>query len=89
MCPAGAQHGHEALTATTRLRQPLSTRKAQEGLELHARIDTGEGEAPRLSSRQLVLGVLLGAQHLQRDVVHLGEGLVRVGLPPCAAKPRH
>ena len=61
MCPAGAQHGHEALTAPTRLQQPLSTRKAQEGLELHARISVEEGEAPRLRSRQLVVAVLLGA----------------------------
>ena len=78
LCTAGAQHGHEALTAPTRFRQPLSTRKAQEGLELLARIGAEEGEAPRLRSRQLVLGVLLGAQHLLREVVHLGEGLVRV-----------
>ena len=60
------------------LRQPVSTSNAQEGLELHARIGAEEGEAPRLRSRQLVLGVLLGAQHFQREVVHLVEGLVRV-----------
>ena len=28
-----------------------------------------------------MLGVLLGAQHLQREVVYLGEGVVREGLP--------
>ena len=78
LCPAGAQHGQEALTAPTHSRQPLSTRKSQEGLELHARIGAEEFEAPRLRSRQLVLGVLLGAQQLQREVVHVGEGLVRV-----------
>ena len=34
--------------------------------EIHARISAEEGEAARLRSRQLVLRVLLGAQHLQR-----------------------
>ena len=77
-CPAGSQHGHEALQASTRIGQPVSTRKALDGLELPARSGAEEGEAPRLRSRQLVLEVPIGAQHLEREIVHLFEGFVRV-----------
>ena len=55
LCPAEAQHGHEALKAPRRLRQPVSTRTAQEGLELHARIGAEEhsrgDSCPASSSR--------------------------------------
>ena len=57
LCPAGAEHGPEALKAPTRLRQPVSTREDQEGLELHAHIGAEESDAPRLRSRQLCCSV--------------------------------
>ena len=44
-CPAGSQHGHEALQASTRSGKPVSTREAHDGLELPARIGAERGEA--------------------------------------------